>query len=210
MNLTILSVTKNESKQKLENLPVQYDLLPTQLGTLNVAHNPLGVCHLSFHVSSDHLLKQLKSEWPKSHIKKNHLASDLKHSILKTLDHKVIEKQSTISETNEISIVLKGTTFQIQVWRELTKTPFGAISNYSQIATALNRPKATRAIGNAIACNPIAILIPCHRIIRKDGHLGGYRWGKENKINLLKLEGFFSSNKLNFEPKPTKDYSPKV
>ena len=62
------------------------------------------------------------------------------------------------------------------------------ISNYSQIAKDLNIPRATRAISNAIAINPIAILIPCHRVIRKDGHLGGYRWGNYNKIRLLKLE----------------------
>ena len=188
MNLTIHNFVKNKYNETFESSPIEYDFLDTQLGILNIAYNSMGICHLSFEMSQNKLIKQLKYEWPKSSIKNNPIAIDLKNRILQYLDHQLVEKQSKISSNNAISIVLKGTIFQIQVWRQLTRIPIGMISNYSQIAKDLNIPRATRAISNAIAINPIAILIPCHRVIRKDGHLGGYRWGNYNKIRLLKLE----------------------
>jgi O-6-methylguanine DNA methyltransferase len=80
------------------------------------------------------------------------------------------------------------TAFQKQVWQVLLAIPSGYVTHYQAIAEALGKPKASRAVGNAIGSNPLAIKIPCHRVIRKDGQLGGYRWGLDKKIALLKKE----------------------
>ncbi|TNF06551.1 MAG: methylated-DNA--[protein]-cysteine S-methyltransferase [Gammaproteobacteria bacterium] len=83
---------------------------------------------------------------------------------------------------------VQGTEFQRQVWQALLAIPFGSLSTYQEVADAIGRPKAVRAVANAIGANPIAWLIPCHRVIRSDGGLGGYRWGVERKREILKLE----------------------
>jgi methylated-DNA-[protein]-cysteine S-methyltransferase len=82
----------------------------------------------------------------------------------------------------------QGTSFQKKVWRELLKIPYGQIVSYQEIALRIKKPEAVRAVANAIAQNKIPILVPCHRVIRKDGKLGGYRWGLRRKRQLLKLE----------------------
>jgi AraC family transcriptional regulator, regulatory protein of adaptative response / methylated-DNA-[protein]-cysteine methyltransferase len=84
--------------------------------------------------------------------------------------------------------LVKGTNFQIQVWRALLKVPFGGTITYQNLAETIDRPKAARAVGNAVGSNPIAYLIPCHRVIRNSGELGGYRWGIERKSSILGWE----------------------
>jgi AraC family transcriptional regulator, regulatory protein of adaptative response / methylated-DNA-[protein]-cysteine methyltransferase len=84
--------------------------------------------------------------------------------------------------------LVKGTNFQIQVWRALLKIPFGDLITYQNLATTLGCPTAARAVGNAIGGNPIGYLIPCHRVIRASGELGGYRWGSERKLSILGWE----------------------
>jgi methylated-DNA-[protein]-cysteine S-methyltransferase len=84
---------------------------------------------------------------------------------------------------------LEGTEFQRQVWHELTKINYGETRSYEDIAQSINRPHSVRAVGNAIGRNPVSILVPCHRVIRKDGSLGGYAGGVSSKRHLLELEG---------------------
>jgi len=83
----------------------------------------------------------------------------------------------------------QGTAFQRRVWQALIQIPSGSLANYSDVANAIAQPRAVRAVASACAANPIAFLIPCHRVVRKDGHLGGYRWGLGLKRSLLKNEG---------------------
>lgn len=83
---------------------------------------------------------------------------------------------------------IKGTEFQIAVWRELNRIPFGETINYQSIAEAIGRPKANRAVGTAVGANPISVLIPCHRVIRKCRTIGNYRWGRDRKLALLDAE----------------------
>jgi AraC family transcriptional regulator of adaptative response/methylated-DNA-[protein]-cysteine methyltransferase len=87
---------------------------------------------------------------------------------------------------------LFGTPFQVDVWRELQRIPSGTVRSYQEIANAIGKPKSVRAVANAVGANPIAVLVPCHRVVRSDGSLGGYRWGKELKKKLLKREGITS------------------
>ena len=89
-------------------------------------------------------------------------------------------------------LAMRGTPFQTKVWEELLKIPAGSVITYQELAVAIGRPKAWRAVARAVATNSIAYFIPCHRVIRKNGELGGYRWGRDKKIALLKSEGFFS------------------
>ena len=91
-------------------------------------------------------------------------------------------------EQSEIKIHIKGTDFQIKVWEALLKIPMGELSTYASIATSINNPNASRAVGSAIGDNPVAFIIPCHRVIQTGGGLGGYRWGLERKERLLASE----------------------
>lgn len=105
-------------------------------------------------------------------------------------DQALAEKYGVEINESKLSLKLKpvGSHFQQQVWDALLQIPQGTIVTYTDIALATGKPKAVRAVANAIGANPIAWLIPCHRVIRSDGKLGGYRWGPERKIQMLKSE----------------------
>ncbi len=90
---------------------------------------------------------------------------------------------------------LRGTEFQVKVWRKLTEIPYGEVRSYKWVAEQVGRPRAYRAVGNAVASNPIAIIIPCHRVIRSDGSIGGYGYGIGMKKKLLQLEGAYHKHK---------------
>lgn len=196
MNFIVQNFITDKSGPKFQDIPIEYALLSTKLGLLHIAHNQFGICHLCFHKNQHESIDQLKCTWPDSPIKNTHLSDNLKHRILQFIDHLLIKPRLKTTPKKKLKIVLRGTNFQIQTWRQLIKIPFGTTSNYNQIANDLGKPKASRAIANAIARNPIAILIPCHRVIHKDGRLGGYRWGIENKSNLLKWENVKQSKTI--------------
>jgi O-6-methylguanine DNA methyltransferase len=102
---------------------------------------------------------------------------------------KAKELVSQIFESNKApDIILKGTPFQIQVWNELSSIPRATTTTYGKIAKAIGQAKSARAVANAIGANPIALLIPCHRVIRSDGSLGGYKWGVNLKRDILQWE----------------------
>ena len=92
------------------------------------------------------------------------------------------------ADDEPLRLLVQGTNFQIAVWRALLAIPEGAVSTYSRIAEAIGRPRAVRAVGNAVGANPISFLIPCHRILREVGALGGYRWGPARKQAILAWE----------------------
>lgn len=95
---------------------------------------------------------------------------------------------ATVGNYQPLTLFVKGTNFQIQVWRDLLKIPFGEITTYQTLAKAISHPTASRAIGNAVGNNPISYLIPGHRVIRASGELGGYHWGVERKTAILGWE----------------------
>lgn len=89
----------------------------------------------------------------------------------------------------DVPVLLRGTNFQMKVWEGLSKVPYGETISYSALASEIGRPEAVRAVANAVAKNPVAIIIPCHRVITKGGKLGGFAWGTDLKRELLKIEG---------------------
>ncbi|MGB0867936.1 MAG: methylated-DNA--[protein]-cysteine S-methyltransferase, partial [Granulosicoccaceae bacterium] len=100
----------------------------------------------------------------------------------------VVEKIFSPTQGGELRLLLAGSPFQIQVWRALLRVPEGVSCSYSDLAKAIHKPKASRAVGTAVGANPLALLIPCHRVIRNDTGLGGYRWGLARKLALQAWE----------------------
>lgn len=170
------AVTPGEYKNRGKQVQIEYGVHATPLGPMFVAVTPRGVCRAEFmdFNSMDELLDHLHNAWPLSSIRES-LAST-RHVI------DAFFGSDKTAKHGPLSIHVKGTNFQIAVWRALLKIPPGAVASYAQVAEALGAPKAARAVGNAIGANPVALLIPCHRVIQQSGALGGYRWGPAKKL----------------------------
>ena len=174
------AVTPAEFKLQGEGLEIGYGLHDSPYGKVFIAHTEKGICQLQFVDSQTQaeLLQQLQAEWPKASLKKN-IAST--KSFCKAIFYGA-------KNDKPLSLWVKGTNFQINVWQALLKLPQGQLATYSSIAKAVNQPKAYRAVGTAIGKNPIAFLIPCHRVIQQSGELGGYRWDVARKQAILAKE----------------------
>lgn len=168
------AVTPGEYKRQGEGVEIAYGVHETPLGSMFVAVTPRGVCRMGFvdATSADELLARLAKEWPRSTLCHNPEATRF-----------AVEKLFAKPEEGAaaLSLHVTGTNFQIAVWRALLTIPEGQFASYSHIAHALGTPKSSRAVGNAVGANPIALWIPCHRVIQQSGALGGYRWGLEKK-----------------------------
>lgn len=141
-------------------------------GPLFVAESSEGICALAFADGADEMRCRLRRRLPRA-----------------TLVESSRSTRSTRSTLNTLRLAPAGTDFQLAVWRALTEVPAGTTATYAQIAAAIGRPTAHRAVGAAVGANPIAILVPCHRILPSDGTLGRYHWGVARKAALLSAEG---------------------
>lgn len=171
--VTLEAVTPGEFRKRGQGVVVQYGIHETPLGRMFVAVTRRGVCRMAF--LDDHdggMLDDLRKDWPRAELARNDQASA--HVI------EVVFSEAG-GQGGALSLHVEGTNFQIAVWRALLSIPPGRLASYSQIARALGYPKASRAVGNAVGANPVALLIPCHRVIRQSGALGGYRWGTARK-----------------------------
>lgn len=170
------AVTPGEYKNRGKQMHIEYGVHPTPLGPMFVAVTQRGVCRAEFVDFSniEELLDDLHNAWPFSSIREN-LAST-RHVI------DAFFGSDTAPKHGPLSLHVAGTNFQVAVWRALLKIPPGAVASYAQVAKALGAPKSARAVGNAIGANPVALLIPCHRVIQQSGALGGYRWGLTKKL----------------------------
>lgn len=169
-------VTPNEYKTFGENLEIEYGFHETLFGLCLIATTTRGICYLAF-VDNNHdeKLSELKKLWNKSKIIRN---QDKTFEII----------ESIFNKNQKVKLFLKGTSFQLKVWEALLKIPEGKLSTYQGIAEKIDNPKASRAVGSAIGANNIAYLIPCHRVIRKEGIIGEYRWGSPRKKALIGFE----------------------
>lgn len=169
------AVTPGEFKTRGEGVRISYGVHESPFGELLVARTDRGVCRAAFlgYSDMDTELAQLRSDWPASTLVEDPAATD-------PVVARMLGRPEERAE-GPISIRVSGTNFQIAVWRALMNIPYGAVVSYGDIARSLGYPRASRAVGNAVGVNPVALLIPCHRVIQQSGALGGYRWGPNRK-----------------------------
>lgn len=168
------AVTPGEHKRQGEGVEITYGVHETPLGHIFVAITPRGICRMGFvdATSADDLLVRLAKEWPRSTFHHNPVAT--RYAV------EAIFAKPEASPAS-LSLHVTGTNFQVAVWRALLTIPEGQWASYTHIAQALGAPNSSRAVGNAVGANPIALWIPCHRVIQQSGALGGYRWGIAKK-----------------------------
>lgn len=168
------AVTPGEYKLQGAGLCIEYALHDTPFGTAFIALTPRGICSFSF-------LQQAEIGPPLAALNKKWPQATLNHSTVGTLAviHALFDGDKIIDRP--LSLHVSGTNFQISVWKALLQIPPASVASYSQIAAAIGRPRAARAVGSAVGANPVALLIPCHRVIQESGKLGGYRWGETRK-----------------------------
>jgi AraC family transcriptional regulator of adaptative response/methylated-DNA-[protein]-cysteine methyltransferase len=146
-----------------------------------IAATERGVCAIQFAGSDGELLEGLKREFPFAVRKPD-------DSGLKSWVSALLRQMSDREDDASLPLDIRATAFQRRVWTHLQSIPFGATESYGQVAKAIGQPRAMRAVARACATNPVAIAIPCHRVVRGNGAMGGYRWGVERKKALLEME----------------------
>lgn len=176
------AMSPGEFKQAAAGLSIEYGMGQTPFGAALIATTGRGICHLEFvdNGQQDAAIHALKDKWPSACFQQN---SDAGQEML----DKLFAPGKDLRDLN-LSLWVSGSNFQIQVWRALIRIPFAGMLNYQQLAQLIGKPKAARAVGNAIAQNPIAYLIPCHRVLRQTGDVGKYHWGESRKAAILAWE----------------------
>jgi AraC family transcriptional regulator of adaptative response/methylated-DNA-[protein]-cysteine methyltransferase len=165
---------------------IQFGIVKSPLGRLLVAWTERGVCTVSIGDNDRSLERVFRNDFPNAEIRAAGSAiNEWMAAIVRSLDGE--------RPNPAIPIDARGSAFQTRVWAALQTIPRGTTLSYSEVAKRIGRPSAVRAVARACATNPVALLIPCHRVIREDGGLGGYRWGIERKEQLLAREGANSS-----------------
>ena len=177
-----LGMTPGAYRRRGVGVTVHYTVVPVSLGLLLVAVTERGICGVSLGDSEEALVAALRAELPAAELVR---ASDARDRLVDS----VVAHVEGQSSGDELPIDVRATAFQWQVWRALQRIPEGATRTYQEIARELGQPSAARAVARACASNRVAILIPCHRVVRGDGGLGGYRWGVARKAALLAREG---------------------
>jgi AraC family transcriptional regulator of adaptative response/methylated-DNA-[protein]-cysteine methyltransferase len=160
---------------------IRYTIVPCSLGRLLVAGTERGVCAVSLADDERGLLKFLTAEFPGRQVEQDATGLHEWASAIAQLLKGTLPKQGVPTD-------VEGTAFQRRVWRALGKIPLGQTRSYSAIAESLGQPDSARAVARACATNPIAVIVPCHRVIRADGGISGYRWGVARKQAILASE----------------------
>lgn len=175
----IEGMTPGEFKNRGKNLIINYSFAESLFGRILVASTHKGICYMGFSDDKQTAFSELEKRFPKaSFIQKK---DEIQQNALQ------IYTQDW-SKINKIKLHLKGTDFQLKVWEALLKIPPGNLASYGTIADLIQKPKASRAVGTAIGNNPIAYLIPCHRVIQSTGVIGSYMWGTARKTAIIGWE----------------------
>jgi AraC family transcriptional regulator of adaptative response/methylated-DNA-[protein]-cysteine methyltransferase len=180
--VTFEAITPGEFKQMETGLKMEYGFHPTQFGLCFLVMADKGISHLGFVDGDGHAmaLSKFQKSWPEATIAENQARTGSMVNRIFRFDH--------THESRPFHLLLKGTNFQVCVWRALLTIHIGNIATYQDIAVYIGRPKAFRAVANAIASNPAGYLIPCHRVIAKSGRIHQYRWGAVRKKAILGWE----------------------
>lgn len=179
---TLEGVTPQEYRTHGHGIQVTYGVHTTPFGLALIATTPRGICWLSFIASDEdpaHEIDKMKNHWHNAVFRSDKLATEhLIDRIFNAGQH----------HAGPLHLFVKGTTFQLKVWEALLRIPMGALTTYQDVAEQIGKPRALQAVGSAVGANQIAYLIPCHRVIRKDGVLGEYRWSPARKKGIIGWE----------------------
>ncbi|MDO3694268.1 methylated-DNA--[protein]-cysteine S-methyltransferase [Wenyingzhuangia sp. chi5] len=177
--IKIEGMTPGEYKNQGKNLTIYYQDYSSIFGTILIANTDKGICHISFIDDLENDIQYLKNRYPNATYKnEKHLLQNQAVDIF----------QNPLTNKTSLQLHIKGTDFQLKVWEALLKIPLGKLSTYGDIAQQIQLPKASRAVGTAIGNNPIAFLIPCHRVIKSTGVFGNYMWGATRKTSIIGWE----------------------
>lgn len=183
--INIEGMTPGEYKNGGANLFINYSFAESTFGNILVASTSKGICHIAFADDAVEALQALKQRFPNAVY--TQMVDLLQQNALFVFTQ-------DWSKPQQIKLHLKGTAFQLKVWETLLKIPMGKLTTYGTIARQIQRPNASRAVGTAIGDNPIAFLIPCHRIIQSTGVFGGYHWGGIRKTAMIGWEAAQSTH----------------
>lgn len=170
--IAVEAVTPGEYKERGAGLVLDWGVYPSPFGDCLLVASSRGICALSFLPDGVRAgLAEVKAQWPRATFRPD-------GGKLKGVAARIF---SPARSGAPLTLHLQGTNFQVQVWQALLRIPFGEVVTYGDVARSIGNPAAVRAVGTAIGHNPVAFLIPCHRVIRETGALGGYHWGPERK-----------------------------
>ncbi len=175
----IEGMTPGEYKNGGQNLAINYSYAESPFGKILVASTSKGICHMSFADDEKKAFKVLQQQFSNANFKQ--MVDRIQQNALFIFNR-------DWKELNQVKLHLKGTDFQLKVWDTLLKIPKGGLSTYGTIAKMIDKPKASRAVGTAIGNNPVAFLIPCHRVIQSTGDFGQYHWGSVRKTAMIGWE----------------------
>jgi AraC family transcriptional regulator of adaptative response/methylated-DNA-[protein]-cysteine methyltransferase len=176
-----LGMTPDKYRRGAIAAPIRYTVADSPLGRMLIAATDKGICAIQFANSDEELEQGLRHEFPFANRRRD---DDAMQAWKKDLLHQMRGQRLNTA----LPLDIQATAFQRRVWTQLQSIPFGARRSYAEVAKAIGQPTATRAVARACATNPVAVAIPCHRVVRKGGDMGGYRWGVERKKALLELE----------------------
>jgi len=183
--INIEGMTPAEYKNGGKELDINYSFAESPFGNIIVASTPKGICYMAFADDREDAFSKLQEQFPNATYTQvvDVAQQDALHIFKKDW-----------SELSKIKLHLKGTSFQLKVWETLLKIPMGDLSTYSDISKQIHQPNASRAVGSAIGANPVAFLIPCHRVIKSTGESGGYHWGPTRKSAIIGWEAALVNN----------------
>lgn len=179
--VTLEAATPGQFKRGGAGLALRWGVHDSPFGAVFIAATGRGICRLSFldGAAVDGELAALEEQWPLGSMARDQAET-------RPLAAQVFSRDP--GRRGRLALLVQGTNFQVSVWRALLRIPPGAVCSYRRLAAAIGAPGAARAVGGAVGANPVAYLIPCHRVIRELGGLGGYRWGLERKRSMLAWE----------------------
>lgn len=173
-----LGMTPQQYRKGGQGVPINYSTTQCSLGWVLAARTDRGVCAVEIGESDSEVRRRLAERFPEAQLVES--PSDLLGDVVQLIEHP--------EHLSALPLDVRGTAFQHRVWSALRQIPIGTTATYSEIAERIGSPDAVRAVAGACAANPIAVIVPCHRVQRSDGGLGGYRWGIDRKKQLLERE----------------------
>jgi AraC family transcriptional regulator, regulatory protein of adaptative response / methylated-DNA-[protein]-cysteine methyltransferase len=180
-----LGMTPAQYRRAGQGVEISYATLETPAGLMLIGATDRGICFVQFGDSEDALVNVLRAEYPKAAFAPMAAPHHPQFALWVETIRRMIDGERA---TGALPLDIRATAFQMRVWQHLQSIPYGDVQSYGEVATAIGEPNAARAVANACARNPAAVVIPCHRVIRQSGDLGGYRWSLARKRALLDHE----------------------